>query len=188
MTQWSSNHLTGDELDAFHSASLSKLAQAHLDECTECRALVESDRALLSALESLPRFSASAGFEDRVMARVTVRKAAVARRFAPRTLALAASLIVTLGASVAWSGFNRPLLLSWLDRAGQAVSDTFWTGLRVVASNLAGQSWFAGFADFAGSPSGFGITAGGMLLVFAAALYALRRLMLSPSRLPHANG
>jgi len=188
MSQWSSNHLTTDELDAFHSASLNKLARAHLEQCAECKAMVEADRALVSALGTLPRFAPREGFADRVMAQVQVRKLAAARRFAPARLALAASLVVTLGASTVWSLLNRPLLQSWLDGAAEGIGNAFWTGLRVVASNLTSQPWFSGLADFAGSAPRLGLSAGALVLLYAAALYALRRLMLSPSRLPHVNG
>ncbi len=41
------NHLTADDLDAFHSASLTDLARAHLEECQECRSMALLDRIIL---------------------------------------------------------------------------------------------------------------------------------------------
>jgi hypothetical protein len=54
------------------------LAEQHLKACAHCTAELRSARALISALESLPAVSPSAGFADAVMARVVI---------APRTVA-----------------------------------------------------------------------------------------------------
>src|SRR5437867_907660 len=102
MTRWPINHLTADDLDAFHSASLSPEAREHLGECAECRTLTERDRRLLAALEHLPSFAPSRGFADRVMVRVEVARPVPARTFArpPRRVAVAAGLLLALGTSI----------------------------------------------------------------------------------------
>ena len=88
MRQWPINHLTADDLDAFHSASLSVAAREHLDECAECRTLIRQDQALLDALATLPAFEPSPGFANRVMARVALPRPALARWREPRRIAL----------------------------------------------------------------------------------------------------
>ena len=54
MTRWPVNHLTADDLDAFHSASLTADAQEHLEDCEECRNMALLDRTVLNALATLP--------------------------------------------------------------------------------------------------------------------------------------
>jgi len=187
MKQWPVNHLTADDLDAFHSASLSIAAREHLDECAECRALTLEDQALVRALESLPGFEPEAGFSDRVMARVALSRPVPARFRVPR-LALAASVFVVLGASIVWSLFNRTLLLSWLDQAAAQVGQALWLGVRVVATNLTEQPWFAGLRGFASSTGRVVFAGAGLLIAYGAAVYALRRLLVPPSRpVPHAD-
>jgi predicted anti-sigma-YlaC factor YlaD len=183
---WPIQHLTADDLDAFHSASLSETARAHLDECAECRALVAQDGALVAALEALPSFEPSAGFADRVMAQVRIAPVVMlARR---RRFALAATLAVMLGASVIWSLFNRALLLHWLDQSAAALGQQLWTAVRVAATNLVQQPWFASLRQFAASSGRVVLLGGGLLVGYGAAVFALRRLLAPPSRpVPHAD-
>lgn len=188
MRQWPINHLTADDLDAFHSASLSVAAREHLDECAECRTLIRQDQALLDALATLPAFEPSPGFANRVMARVALPRPALAHWREPRRIALAASVVVALGASILWSLFNRSLLLSWLDQSATEIGRALWLGVRVVAANLTEQPWFAGLRGFASSSARIALVGGGLLIGYGAAVYALRRLLLPPSRpVPHAD-
>lgn len=189
MTRWPINHLTADDLDAFHSASLSAEVQEHLNECAECRALLEQDRALLASLAALPRFGPSSGFADRIMARVQLPQRALAPRFTPNRVALAAALVLTLGASIGWSLFNRALLVSWLDQGAGAIGGLLWSGLRVVASNLSQQPWIATVREFVASSGRAPVAGSLLLLAYGGALFALRRLLVPPSPpVPHANG
>jgi predicted anti-sigma-YlaC factor YlaD len=185
---WPIKHLTADDLDAFHSASLNVEARQHLEECAECRSLALADRALLGALERLPVFEPKAGFADRVMARVQLNQTP-ARVLKWRRIALAAGLLIGLGASVGWSLFNRGLLLSWLNQAASQIGSSLWVAVRVVASNLTQQPWFDALRQ-AGSSWGRVALIGGVLLVgYSVAVVALRRLLVPPSRpVSHANG
>jgi len=187
MTQWPIQHLTADDLDAFHSASLSPTAHEHLDACAECRALVAQDSALVAALEKLPSFEPAAGFSERVMARV--RPAPVlARVYHRQQFALAATLAIVLGASIVWSFFNRAELLSWLNHSAAAIGRTLWGAVRVLASNLTEQPWFASLRQFAASSGRVVLLGGGLLVGYGAAVFALRRLLAPPSRpVPHAD-
>jgi anti-sigma factor RsiW len=184
---WPIKHFTADDLDAFHSASLSAESRQHLEACAECRSLVLSDRALLDALARLPSFEPSAGFADRVMARVQIQPAA-ARAFPWTRVALAASLLLGLGASAIWSVFNRGVLLGWLNNAAAEIGRGLWLGVRVLATNLTEQPWF-GTVSQALSSSGRVALIGGVLLVgYGVAVFALRRLLVPPSRpVPDAN-
>jgi hypothetical protein len=189
MSRWPLNHLTAEDLDAFHSASLSTAAQQHLEECAECRTLVQQDRALLAALAGLPSFEPSAGFAERVMTRVQVSSAAPARRFAPQRVALAATLLLALGASIGWSLLNRALLLGWLNHSAAGIGRALWMGVRIVATNLSDQAWFSSLRALLSSSGKVALAGGVLLLAYGAALYALRRLLAAPGpAVPHAQG
>lgn len=195
MTRWPINHLTADDLDAFHSASLTTQAQEHLDECEECRTMALLDRRVLEALAALPSYAPGPEFAQRVIAQVRRPEASAVHRFRPRSLAawgrlaLAASVVVSLGASVVWSLFNRDQLLSWIHLSAAETGRTIWLGVRVVATNLTAQPWYAPLREFASSPGRLVLLVSGSLVGYGAALVALRRLLTPPSRpVPHAHG
>ena len=189
MTQWPTNHLTADDLDAFHSASLSVEARNHLEACPECRELARRDRALLAALASLPAFEPAPGFTERVLARVERPEAVRSRWRRPQPVALAAALLLALGGSAVWSLFNRALLLSWLDSSAASLGRALWSWVRVAATNLSEQPWLAALGTLVSSTGRAALLGGVLLAGYAVALIALRRLLLSPSRaVPHANG
>ena len=195
MKQWPINHLTADDLDAFHSASLTVAAREHLEECAECRTMALQDRVVLDALAALPAFAPGPQFADRVMARVRAPEPAIVRLFRPRTraarvrLAFAASVVVSLGASIVWSLFNKDLLLSWINHSAAETGRQLWLGVRVAATNLTAQPWYAPLREFASSPWRLALLVSGCMLVYGAALLALRKLLTPPTRpVPHANG
>jgi len=193
--KWPINHLTADDLDAFHTASLTDQAREHIEECAECRHMALLDHAVLNALAALPSYAPAPVFADHVMARVRRPESALARLLAPRSsaawrrLAVAASIVVSLGASVVWSLLNRDLLLSWIDTSAAETGRTIWLGVRVVATNVTAQPWYAPLRDFVSSPGRLVALVSGSLVMYAVALAALRRLLTPPSRpVPHAHG
>jgi len=195
MKRWPINHLTADDLDAFHSASLSPEARTHLTECADCQAMVSMDRVVLNALATLPSYAPRPDFENRVLTRIRRPEPALLRLFRPaamagrRRLALAATLVVAVGTSIVWSLFNRDLLLSWVQLAAVETGRAVWLGVRVAATNLTAQPWYLPVRDFASSPGRLALLAGGSLVAYAAALFALRRVLTLPSGpVSHANG
>jgi hypothetical protein len=193
--KWPINHLTADDLDAFHAASLTVEAREHLEECEECRTMALLDHAVLNALASLPSCAPRAEFAEHVMARVQRPQPAIMRLLRPRSpaawgrLALAASVIISLGASIVWSLFNRELLLSWIQLSAAETGRTIWLGVRVVATNLTAQPWYDPVREFVSSPGRLVALVSGSLIMYAAAFHALRRLLTPPSRpVPHAHG
>jgi predicted anti-sigma-YlaC factor YlaD len=195
MKRWPINHLTADDLDAFHSASLNVEAREHLDECEECRAMALLDQRVLDALAALPSYAPGPEFAERVLARVRRPEPAIVRLVRPRTsagwvrVAFAASAVVSLGASIVWSLFNRDLLLSWIHLSAAETGRTVWLGVRMVATNLTAQPWYAPLREFASSPGRLAALVGGSLIAYGVALVALRRLLTPPSRpVPHAHG
>ena len=187
---WPIQHLTAEDLDAFHSASLNPTAAKHIQECQECRTLLEQDRVLVEALESLPLFDARADFADRVLERVGTPAPALARRIPlRRRFALAASVLVALGASAGWALFNRGLLLSWMDGLAAGSGRALWMTVAAVADNLADLAQVSPVADLASSPGRLALVGTALVIGYAAAMVALRRLLLLPGRpAPHANG
>jgi hypothetical protein len=187
MKRWPINHLTAEDLDAFHSASLSAEARAHLDECEECRTMAELDRVVIDALAALPALAPHHGFADRVM--TTVRQPAPAFVRVPASrgartwvrLAAAAMLVVSLGASIVWSLSNRDLLQSWIQLSTAETGRMLWLGVRVMATNLTAQPWYAPVREFVSSPGRLAVLVAGALVAYGAALAALRRLLTPPS-------
>ena len=153
------------------------------------------DHAVLNALASLPSYAPAPTLADHVMARVRRPDTALARLISPRSnlawrrLAVAASIVVSLGASIVWSLLNRNLLLSWINTSAAETGRTIWLGVRVVATNLTAQPWYAPLRDFVSSPGRLVAVVSGSLIMYAVALIALRRLLTPPSRpVPHAHG
>lgn len=153
------------------------------------------DKALLDALAALPSYAPGPEFAARVMARVHRPDSALVRLLVPRSpaawrrRALAASVVVSLGASIVWSLLNRDLLLSWIHLSAAETGRTIWLGVRVVATNLTAQPWYAPLREFASSPGRLLAVGSGLLIMYGAALAAMRRLLTPPSRpVPHAHG
>ena len=191
MKRWPMQHLTADDLDAFHSASLSPIAREHLDECDDCRRMAQLDRVVVDALATLPSYAPGPQFADRVVARVARPKAIARRSLIPATWgrrAMAASVLLGLGASIVWSLLNRELLLSWVQLAAAETGRTLWLGVRVLVTNVTAQPWYAPLRDFASSPGRIVLLVSGALVLYVTALVALRRLLTPPSRpVPHGN-
>jgi len=156
--------------------------------------MAELDRAVLAALATLPSYAPAPNFADRVVARIRRPAPALVRALAPRLpaswnrRALAGSLFLGLGASVVWTLLNRTLLLSWINLAAAETGRTIWLGVRVAATNLTSQPWYAPLRDFASSPGRLALVIGGCLVGYVVALAALRRLLTPPSRpVPHGT-
>jgi hypothetical protein len=182
---WPTQHLTIEDLDAFHSESLPPEAQRHLLECDECRTLVERDRELVARLEALPVFSPRADLADRVLAQLARPAAPAPVPVRTRRVALAASVLIAAGASVVWSLENRALLGSWVERGTGAIRDALWEGIATASQNLAGQSWIAELSRFGtGRLAGLGLV---LLVGYAAGLLGLRRLLTAPVAVSPSN-
>ena len=181
-------HLSADDLDAWIEGRLGSARAGHLRHCAECRDLVERERALVELLGTLPRLAPVAGFEDRVMARVRVPQpaAVLTRRAAEppsrrRTAAIAASVLVGMAASIAWSLGNRELLESWGAWLLGESSRLLWVSVQAVASNLLEQPWSREVRSFIAAPGRLLPVLGAASLVYASGLLALRRLMALPT-------
>jgi hypothetical protein len=151
------------------------------------------ERAVVEQVAALPSFAPSAGFPDRVMARVempdpfALRAFAAARRrlLGGRPLAAAAVVaIAVLGVvgSVIWTLAHQETLAAigrWsLDQGYQAL----WVGVRAVASNLIEQPWYAGLRRLFASPSRIAIGSAAVSLLYVTGLLALRRLLAAPAQ------
>ena len=65
-------HLTTDEIELWSLGLLGAQRAFHLSDCSLCRDIADRERKVILELVQLPRFAASAGFADRVMAKVKV--------------------------------------------------------------------------------------------------------------------
>ena len=183
-------HLLPNEIDllvdgeaGFGVATL----RAHIDECAECRELVEDARVVVDALEALPHFAPDSRLADRVMARVPVFVPAhVAARdsvaqWLPRAAGAraAAAAIFTSAAGVLTLG------LIWLATQGDAA--VFMTGLlgdrlrgvvvgaaRDLAVSLLGESALAALQ--ATGAIGISLLLAGFVLTAFGTVAGIRRL------------
>jgi hypothetical protein len=182
MSTWPTKHLTADELDSFHSASVSGEAQLHVETCTDCQRLVAADRALVQALAALPSFAPTSGFVDRVMASVQVRQPAKVPllsypTISRRALAWAFGLTVVALGSAVWSAAHLPLIHHWLDLAALEMRQSAWLGIRGLGANLIEQPWFESVREWMTSPLRVISSLAAGLGVSVLALLALRRLV-----------
>ena len=65
-------HLTTDELELWALGLLGAARALHLSDCSLCHDIAARERKVILALVQLPGFVPSAGFADRVMAKVKV--------------------------------------------------------------------------------------------------------------------
>ena len=65
-------HLTTDEIELWAQGLLPAARAMHLADCSLCRVEAERERRVILELVQLPQFAPTAGFADRVMAKVKV--------------------------------------------------------------------------------------------------------------------
>ena len=175
-------HLTADDLDSFHSASMNTEMRLHLETCEQCRELVTTDAVVIEALSVLPPFSVPPSFSDRIMTRVTIARPTRVPALSFPSLrqpqfALAAGVAALAIGTAAWSAFNRPVLDGWIQSAGAQVSQMAWFGIKTLGANLSEQPWFTSLRDwFAGPVRTVSIVGGGFAL-YLTALVAFKKLI-----------
>jgi hypothetical protein len=173
MTDLIATHLTPDELDDWLAGTLARTRETHLQGCADCRRLADADRALAHLLGTLPLFSPAAGFGDRVMARVEVR-----RRARPMAIAaaLAAGLLLPMAASVGWSLAHQETLSQLLQ-------------VRSSGSTLLAQPWYPWVRGLFESPARLGLVLGANAVAYIGGVMVLRRLLALPTpRVAHVQG
>lgn len=191
MTAPDSLHLSADELDALHVGAASSRVTSHLATCPSCTEMVALDRRLVAMLAALPSLAPREGFEERVMAQVTIAAVpllVIAPAPSPRELAARRRVVVgsllTVGGVLggfAWAAANPTAALGAVAPALRQAGESLWLSLQTVASNATEQPWFGSLAGTLASP-------GRALLLFVAVggLYALaltgfRRLLTDPA-------
>ncbi|HEX9892417.1 MAG TPA: hypothetical protein VGA78_00775 [Gemmatimonadales bacterium] len=186
-------HLTPDDLDALLVGSMSASVRTHLGECALCRSLATTDRAVITVLERLPRFSPSPGFSDRVMARVSVAKASSRSilglrvrvptgRRAWLAAAVGVLLLAGLTTSVVWSLGNRDVLAGWGQQTLSLLDGWLWLGVQTLAANLTEQPWYQPVRSALGTPARLAVAGVAIVVTWSAGMLALKRLVALPSR------
>jgi len=185
MTDRVATHLTPDELDDWLVGSLARSREAHLHACADCRRLADADRALTHLLGTLPLHSPDAGFADRVMARVSVRRGA---RPVLVAAGLAAGVLLPMAASVGWSLANPDTLSQLLQGAGGEVGRLGLATIRSLGSTLLAQPWYPWVRGLFESPARLGLVLGISAAAYAGGLLMLRRLLALPTaRVAHGQ-
>ncbi len=170
------NHLTPDRLEAYIEQTLDggerAVVESHLATCAHCEGELSDLRALFEALESLPELAPSAGFTDRVMQGVRVRRPLLERvnewldewlgRVAPSTnrgwaiATTVAAMPVLVVAATVWWVLSQPAVSAqeiWVFASGRTAMTLAmgweWTLTSFAGSGLA--AWLTGIAQLAGS-------------------------------------
>ncbi len=193
MTTSLDRHLTPDDVDLVLDGAMSPAIRGHLNACAPCDGLVRSERAIVRELGHLPRHVPSVGFEDRVMARVRIAPARTslaalrAGLFGTRQrTVLAASigvgLLVSLGASIAWSATHQAELLGLSQAVADGGMQLLWTSLRALASMVIEQPWYGTLRAALDTPARVGMLTTAGLIAYAGGVFALRRLLAAPIR------
>ncbi len=192
MTPAPGPHLSPDDVELWLNGTLDAAGTRHLELCPECFDRAQAEREIVEQLAALPLMLPSPGFEDRVMAQVTVAdpfalRSLRRRVFASRrSMAIAASLVLALvgsmAASVTWSLANQDVLVSagnWVLAQGTQAG---WLALRGLASNFIEQPWYESARAFADHPGRLGAALGALALAYLSGMFALRRLLALPSQ------
>lgn len=182
-------HLTGQDLDQWVEGLLPAPRELHLRACPDCQALADQERMLVMRLQALPLFNPSAGFNERVMARVELPVTTLAgawhawkhRAFmSPQRIAIAAGAALLVGGSLAgsaaWASANQEQITgagTWLLSEGK-----FW--LFQAAATIEAQPWYQAIHG-ALTPARIAAVATVGVALYAAGVLALRRLLALPS-------
>ena len=202
-------HLEHWTLDGLAEGTLSQgertRAEAHLSQCPLCTAELEASRAMISALDSLPRFEPSVRFADAVMSRVALpaeapEAAKARRRWLPSTrrgwilvMAAVAAPLGPLVSFLAWV-FSHPGVTAgslWAMGRGW-VAESLWGGT-VRAAEWVLRSGVAQWVVEQGGqmPGGYaGLLAIALMALLAVPVsgWAMVRLLRTPTgELAHAH-
>ena len=190
MSALPSAHLTADDLDSFLVDAASPAALQHVAFCDVCRATVQADRVLVASLHGLPILAPADGFAERVMAQVRVavpapvvaplpwRRRVLANR---RTMAVAASTVLAMAASVAWSLGNRELLDTLTRQVVTDGGQWLWTSLQATAASVSEQRWYEPVREVLASPVRTAAVLATTVAAWAGGVLALRRLVMLPT-------
>jgi hypothetical protein len=192
MTASPLTHLTADELDALHEGQRLLRATSHLETCADCRALLESDAALISALEGLPTWDPSSEFLNRVMSQierpilrpvVAVAGVPTPRERSARRRVLVASLLTSglVTAGFAWAFVDPETAVGLVQPAFQQLTGSLWTSVQAMSANTVEQPWFTTFRDALATPTRAVPVLVAAAGAYAVALLGLRRLLTRPA-------
>jgi len=192
MTPAPGPHLSPDDVELWLNGTLDAARTLHLELCPECFDRAQAEREIVEQLAALPLMAPTPGFEDRVMAQVTVadpfalrslrRRIFASRRSMAIAASLALALVGSMAVSVAWSLANQDILISagnWVLAQG---SQAGWLALRGLASNFIEQPWYESARAFADHPGRLGAALGALSLAYLSGVFALRRLLALPSQ------
>ncbi len=167
--------------------------RAHIDECGECRELLEEGLFVAEALESLPHFAPDSRLSDRVMAQVPVFVPAhvAARDSVMRWLpqagaarAAAAVLLTVMGGAftvaLVWLATMGDAFVFISQLLGERLQHAVGGAIRDVAVAMLGESMLASLQSI--GAIGISLLAGGFLLTAVGAVVGLRRLATAPVR------
>lgn len=167
--------------------------RVHVRQCDRCRTELEEARLVVAELEHLPHFAPSAGFADRLMARVQVFEPAhvaaadTVRRWVPRSrparvlgglAAAAVAMVLSIGA--VWLGTRLDAVVFFAGLVVDRARGAMLAGLGDVIGATLGQPALDALRT--SGPAGVALGLTGLLLAVATAVFGLRAVALVSRR------
>ncbi|MDA1080870.1 MAG: hypothetical protein O2973_04200 [Gemmatimonadetes bacterium] len=188
-------HLLPNEIDLLLDSEVGfgvAPLRAHVEECAPCRAQVDEARAVVEALERIPRFGPAPSFANRVMADVQVIEpwhvalTAAVSRFIPRTTGMrvvfgvTASLAsIAISSAAVWLAFRGDVAMYLAGLIDERLRATLTAGAASAVRGLLG----SGAIEAIGAQGMAAVAVGTAVAVVAAGSAALGlRAMASASR------
>lgn len=189
-------HLLPNELDLLLDGEVGfgvAPLREHVDDCDDCRARLDAARAVVNALDALPRFAPAPSFSERVMSGVHIVEpwhvalADAARRLVPQTapmrvvMATSAGLVaIAVSSAAVWLSLRTDVALYAGTLVADRMRETVGTALAAAARSVLGPGAADALAAY--GPVAIGVGAGIVGVAALVTMVGLRAVAASARR------